>query len=472
MMPRSHLETAFVRVQTLLLLCACVLGVVPDIRVFARESAPPMNLIVILVDDLGWSDLSCMGSSFYETPHIDRLAREGVKFSQAYAACTVCSPTRAALLTGKYPARLHVTDWIAGHVMPKAKLRVPDWTMHLPHAEITLAERLKSAGYATASIGKWHLGGADSRPEDHGFDINIGGYDRGQPPSYVAPYRIPTLKEGPAGEFLTDRESREAVEFLRAHRDRPFFLYLPHYAVHQPLMGKPEVVAKYQAKMRAGDGHKNAVYAALIESVDDSVGRIRSELDQLGLSSRTVIVFTSDNGGLILGQNPPTSNAPLRAGKGSCYEGGVRVPLIVHWPGLSKAGETNATPVMTIDLLPTLLEAARVPPMAVDGRSLTPLLRGKGSLGRDALFWHYPHYHPGGATPYGAVREGDWKLIEFYEDSRLELYNLARDPSESRDVSGVEPARATRMLRQLEAWRRRVGAQMPTPNPDYEPPKR
>ncbi len=440
--------------------------------VLARAASPgqrPWNFIVILVDDLGWSDLGCMGSSFYETPHIDRLARQGMTFTQAYSACTVCSPTRASLLTGKYPARLHVTDWIEGHVSPRARLKVPDWTMQLPGEERTLAEVLKARGYATASIGKWHLGGPESAPEKHGFDVNLGGYHRGQPPSYFSPYQIPTLADGPPGEFLTDRESAEAVRFITANQQRSFFLYLPHYAVHQPLMGKPDVVEKYRKKARAGGIHQNATYAALIESVDDSTGRILRTLDELHLSERTVVVFTSDNGGLTLGQPAPTSNRPLRDGKGSVYEGGVRVPLLVKWPGMTAPGSRSGTPVITPDLYATILEMAGeplAPGQIVDGRSLVPVLRQRGQFQRDALYWHYPHYHPGGATPYGAVRAGDWKLIEFYEDQRHELYQLGRDPGESRDVAASHPAQVAELSRKLARWRESVGAQMPTPNPD------
>ncbi len=442
----------------------------------ASGPAKPWNFIVILVDDLGWTDLSCMGSTFYETPNIDRLAAQGMKFTQAYSACTVCSPTRASLLTGRYPARLHVTDWIEGHVRPEARLQVPDWTMRLPLEEQTIAEALKPAGYASVSIGKWHLGGPGFFPEQQGFDQNIGGYDRGQPPSYVAPYKIPTLAEGPPGEFLTDRESAEAVKFITANRDRPFFVYLPHYAVHQPIAGKPEVVERYRRKAGPDAPHRDPAYAALIESVDDSVGRITRTLESLGIADRTVVVFTSDNGGLTSGRNPPTSNVPLRVGKGSAYEGGVRVPFIVRWPGQVAPGTTESTPVISPDIFPTLLEIAGVRPRrdhAIDGRSLVPLLKRKRVFTRDAIFWHYPHYHPGGATPYGAVRSGDLKLIEFYEDDHVELYDLRADIGEKNDLASVRPADVRRLRKQLADWRRSVGAQMPTPNPAYvSPPSR
>ena len=437
------------------------------------------NVIVILVDDMGQTDLSCYGSRFYETPHVDQLAKDGVRFTNGYSACTVCSPTRAALLTGKYPARLHLTDWISGHERPYAKLKIPDWQKFLPFEEITLAEQLKAAGYATASIGKWHLtpglkeGDEAYYPEKHGFDANIGGYARGQPPSYVAPYKIPTLPEGPKGEFLTDREAAESVKFIEANKDKPFFLYLPHYAVHTPLAGKPEVVAKYQSKAAKPPElkQKSPVYAALVESVDDSLGTIRAALKRLKLDDNTIIVFTSDNGGLLLRNDKATDNSPLRAGKGSAYEGGVRVPLIVFWPGATKAGVTEASPAITVDLYPTLLEMTGIKPLQslVDGISLAPLLKAGTKPDRDAIFWHYPHYHPGGATPYSAIRSGDFRLVHFYEDGRDELYDLGNDISETKDLAATQPDRAKALRTRLDAWLKSVDAQLPTPNPAYDP---
>jgi arylsulfatase A-like enzyme len=434
----------------------------------AAEAADRPNVIVILVDDLGWADLGCMGNKLHETPHLDRLAADGVRFTQAYSACTVCSPTRAALLTGKYPARLHLTDWIAGHAAPKAKLLPPEWTKQLPLEETTLAEELRSAGYATAAIGKWHLGGKGFGPREQGFDVNRGGDHRGQPPSYVSPYRLPELADGPAGEFLTDRECNEALEFIRAHREQPFFVYLPHYAVHQPIAGKPAVVAKYRAKAPELPPER-ATYAALLESVDDSVGRIRGALEEMGLTDRTLIVFTSDNGGLTTGAKPPTDNAPLRAGKGSPYEGGVRVPLLLAWPGHIAAGKTDDTPVASIDVFPTIAALTGIQtPADLDGQSLAPLLTGQGKLAREALYWHYPHYHPGGARPYGAVRAGQLKLIQHDEDGHLELFDLAADPGEAANVANERPAETAKLAQQLADWRKGVGAQLPVSNPDYD----
>lgn len=451
------------RVSLLLLALSCCV-------LWGGEASKP-NVIVVLVDDLGWTDLACFGSQYHKTPHLDRLAKEGMRFTNGYSACTVCSPTRAALLTGQYPARLHLTDWIAGHNRPFAKLKIPEWTQQLELSTVTIAERLKTAGYATACIGKWHLGNETHFPEKHGFDLNVGGYHKGQPPSYIAPYKIPTLQpEGPTGEFLTDREANEAVTFITANKDKPFFLYLPHYAVHTPIQGKPDVIAKYKAIDSNGMTHTKPDYAALMESVDDAMGTIRAKLAELKLDERTIIIFTGDNGGLL----GPTSNKPLRVGKGSAYEGGVRVPWIIHWPSVTKPGSESAAPIMTIDIHPTVLEMAGVaadPAQPLDGVSLAPHLRGGPAPGRDAIFWHYPHYHPGGATPYSAVRMGDWKLIHFYEDGHDELYDVVKDIGETTDLAAKEPQRTKDLRARLDQWLASVGAQFATPNPAYDPEK-
>lgn len=445
----------------------------------------PWNVVVILVDDLGATDLGCTGSRFYETPHIDRLAASGMRFTQGYSACTVCSPTRAALLTGKYPARLHITDWIPGHMRPRARLRVPDWTMHLPLEELTLAERLKEAGYATAHIGKWHLGDPPYYPQHQGFDLNIAGTQWGAPGNYFWPYgeqkrRVP-LSDGKEGEYLTDRLTDEAIRFIRAHAEQPFFLHLAHYAVHTPLQAKPELIQYYKTKLdqalARGDtleGQQCPVYAAMIHSLDESVGRILETLEAIGLAERTIVVFTSDNGGLVLPEcqkRPVTHNIGLRAGKGSAYEGGVRVPWIIRWPGVTQPGSVSHEPVMTIDLYPTVLEMLGLedaPGHQSDGISIVKALRGS-RLPPRALFWHYPHYHPGGATPYSAVRQGDWKYIHFFEDDRGELYNLRDDPQEEENLAGAMPAQAHQLRSRLEMWLEEVGAQRPTPNPDFQP---
>jgi arylsulfatase A-like enzyme len=436
----------------------------------AAAPAKP-NIVFVLIDDMGWTDLGCYGSDLYRSPHIDALARDGMRFTQAYSACTVCSPTRASILTGKYPARLHITDWIPGQMPANPKLLVPDWTKHLPLEEATLARVLRSTGYATASIGKWHLGGEAYYPEKHGFDLNIAGTAAPAPPSYFAPWKIATLAEGRDGEYLTDRLGEEAVRFIEGAKDKPFFLYLPHFGVHTPIQAPEQLVEEYRQKPRGSLKHKNAVYAAMVERVDRTVGRIRETLDEHGLAEKTIIVVTSDNGGRV----PTTSNHPLRVGKGSAYEGGTRVPLVVYWPGVVKAGSTCDTPVMSIDFYPTLLEMSGIADEAghrSDGLSLVPLLKQTGKLDREALYWHYPHhqhYQQGGAMPYGAIRLGDYKLIEFFDDNRVELYNLRDDLGEERDLAAQMPEKAQEMRSRLHSWRKEVGAQLPTPNPAYDP---
>jgi len=429
-----------------------------------------LNFVFFLIDDMGWMDLTCQGSKFYETPNIDRLASQGMRFTNAYAACPVCSPTRASIMTGRYPARLHVTDWIAGQNRPNAKLRIPDWTQYLPLEEVTIAEALKPAGYATASMGKWHLGGPEYWPDKQGFDVNFAGTGQGQPPSYFAPYKIETIPSAPDGEYLTDRLAEEACKFIDASKDRPFFLYLPHYAVHSPLMAKKEMIEKFRAKADPASGQKNPTYAAMIQSVDESVGKVCAKLDDLKLADRTVVIFMSDNGGVA----GATSNAPLRAGKGTLYEGGIREPLIVRWPGVVKAGTTSDEVVISVDFFPTILEMAGVayepgPKHALDGISFVSVLKQAGKLTREAVYWHYPHYH--NTTPGGIIRAGDWKLIEYFEDGRVELYNLREDLSETKDLAAASPEKAAELRKKLADWRTSVGAQMCTPNPDYDPSK-
>lgn len=459
------------------LLCLLVLGL------FARSHAASPNIILFLIDDLGWRDLGCQGSTFYQTPNIDRLAKEGVRFSEAYAACAVCSPTRAAILTGKYPARLLLTDWLpSGRWDPKAKLREGRFLRGLPVEEVTLAEALREGGYRTASIGKWHLGSEPfSLPEHHGFDVNIGGNAHGAPGSYFFPYagdwKIPAtrqravwnvLPDGKEGEYLTDRLTDEAVKFIRESREKPFFLYLPHYGVHTPLQAKKELVAKYERVPEAQRQGKPE-YAAMIESVDDSVGRVIAALKELKLDENTVILFTSDNGGFY----NATSNAPLRANKGAYYEGGIRVPLIVKWPGVTKPGLVVNEPVTSTDLYPTCLAAAGLPARPnqhQDGVNLRPLLAGEGSLAARSLFWHYPHYneHPS-SVPSSVIRKGSWKLIETFDPAGIELYNLADDLSETKNLATTETAKVDELRRELDAWRKEVGAEMMKPNPDYDP---
>ncbi|MGE5194464.1 MAG: sulfatase [Deltaproteobacteria bacterium] len=445
-----------------------------------QSAEAPPNIVLIVADDLGWADLGCYGSRFHRTPHLDRLAKEGMRFTQAYAACPVCSPTRAALMTGKYPARLNLTDWLPGRPdMPSQKLLRPAFHQELPLAETTLAERLHSAGYATASIGKWHLGGAGFEPQRQGFDVNIAGDAAGSPKSYFAPYQrdgrfMPGLEQAPDGEYLTDRLTAQAEKFIEQNRERPFFLYLPHFAVHIPLQGKPDLTRKYEALPKPALPQNNPIYAAMLESLDESVGRVLQRLEDLKLAGRTVVVFTSDNGGLATTEGPhtpATSNAPLREGKGYLYEGGVRVPLIIKWPGTTRPESVCDVPACSIDLVPTIMEILNLAPAPapIDGMSLTPLLRQSGVLEERALFWHYPHYSNQGGRPGGAVRDGDDKLVEFYETGRLELFDLRNDPGESTNLIDRFPEKAERLATRLREWRQSVGASEMRPNPGYIP---
>jgi arylsulfatase A-like enzyme len=443
----------------------------------AARAAERTNVVVILMDDLGARDLGCYGSTYYRTPHLDRLAAAGMKFTDAYAACPVCSPSRAALLTGKYPARLNLTDWLPGRPdRPDQKLLRPVINQLLPKEEATLANRLHAAGYATGHVGKWHLGGKGFEPDRRGFDLNVAGDEAGSPRSYFAPYKnregrfMPGLEKAPEGEYLTDRLTAEAEKFIEANRDRPFFLYLAHYAVHIPLRAKADVIARYKGGGPAGT-QNNPVYAAMIESMDDSVGRIVAKLDELNLSGRTAVLFTSDNGGLSVleGPNTPsTINSPFREGKGFLYEGGTRVPLLVRWPGVTRPGTVSGTPVSGIDFLPTILDLCGLENESkVDGVSLRPVLGGQGDLPPRPLYWHYPHYSNQGGRPGSSIRDGDFKLIEFFEDGRRELYDVRKDAGETRNLALEQPERAKELAGKLEAWRREVGARMMKPNPAY-----
>lgn len=460
------------------------------------KGGAPLNILLILADDLGWSDLSCYGADLHETPNLDRFAGSSVRFTHAYAPSPVCSPTRASILTGKAPARLQMTIWSEGSLGgPKDQKLLQAHSLHdLPHSEITLAERLQAAGYLTAHVGKWHLGDADHGPETQGFEVGIGGTRWGAPQTYFYPYRgwtrtggefryIPGLGFGKPGEYLTDRLTDEALRVIdqASATKRPFFLYLAHHAPHTPIEAKPADVAHFKTKVVPGLRQRNPTYAAMVKSLDDSVGRVLQRLKARGLDRNTVVAFTSDNGGYlgsyaVEGQSlAVATNAPLRSGKGTCYEGGLRVPAMIRWPGVSKAGSTCATPILLTDLFPTLLEAAGLAPstdVPADGLSLAPVLADPTRvLPRSTLYFHYPHYyHAPPSTPVSAVRSGDWKLIEFLEDHRVELYDLARDPGEQRDLASLEPATSGRLLKQLQAWRDSVGAAMPTPNPAYKAP--
>ena len=460
----------------------------------AGQAGPtsPLNLVLILADDLGAHDLGCYGADLHETPHLDRLAREGVRFTRAYAPAPVCTPTRAALLTGKHPARLRITVWAEAALDPPRNRRLlpAPALANLPHTETTLAKLLQRAGYLTALVGKWHLGDADHAPETHGFDINLGGTRWGAPHTYFWPYRgsgrfggpfryVPHLEFGKPGEYLTDRLTDEALRVIdhAAASRQPFFLYLAHHAPHTPIEAKPADVAYFEKRLRPGLRHQNAVYAAMIKSLDESVGRVLTRLKKHGLDRRTLVVFSSDNGGYI-GTDPKqkvpvTTNAPLRSGKATLYEGGLRVPLLVRWPGITPPGAECAEPVMLTDLFATLAGAAglRDSAQSPDSLDLLPLLQKPDRhLNRDTFFFHFPHYyHAPPWTPASAVRVGPWKLIEFFEDNHVELYNLADDPGEQRDLAAAMPGKAAELRQRLHAWRAEVDAALPSPNPNFEP---
>ena len=434
----------------------CFKGLLFSVLIFVSgvsfAGASP-NIVLILIDDLGWSDLACYGNKIVSTPHVDRLASQGMLFTDAYAAAPVCSPTRAALLTGKYPAALGLTDFIPGHLRPYARLLPPHFKQALPLEELTIAEALKEAGYATAIFGKWHLGGRRFGPTRQGFDLYVG-----------------------RGENRNDKQvtalTEAAVTFIDRNRSRPFFLFLSHYTVHIPLEAPHALVDKYRRKLAAAPYPMHPAYAAMVEHMDWSVGQVLAALSRCGLTEKTLVIFTSDNGGLIrmyTGKGPAvTSNAPLRSEKGSLYEGGIRVPLIIKYPPLVPSGSKCSVPVSSIDIFPTCLQVAGAKlPKAVDGVSLVPLLGGRSALKRKALYWHYPHYHH--TSPCSAVRKENFKLIEYFEDGHLELYDLRKDLSEKNNLVRSLPQRAEALRAELQEWRREVGAALPRLNPAYDP---
>ena len=439
------------------------------------------NFVFLLVDDLGWGDFGCYGATFYETPQIDKLAKDGMLFTNGYAACTVCSPSRASILSGCYPARLHLTDWITGHNRNNPILNIPQWKTKIDHQRVLLPEALKAADYATAFLGKWHLMPIDQPdfdqhyPTSHGFDINVGGREWAQPKGpgkYFSPFGMPGLDDGKKGDFLTDKLTDAALKFLDEKKDEPFLLYFSYYTLHGPNMAPPALVEKYTAKAKTFDNKKNENLnpkrAGMVEALDNSVGRIVAKLEQLGIADNTVIILTGDNGG-----NADNTTAGLRDFKGFSHEGGVREPFVVKWPGKIAAGSSCDEMVISTDFYPTMLEMAGLPlkpEQHQDGVSILPLLTGKSqSLDRDTLYWHYPHYHR--TLPYGAIRQGDWKLIEFFEKGTLELFNLKTDPFEKNNLIENNPEKAQALLKNLAGWRKSVGAQMPTKNPDYDPNK-
>jgi len=444
------------------------------------------NVLFILVDDLGWSDLGCYGSTFYESPNLDKLASSAVKFTNAYSAHPVCSPTRAAILTGKNPARIGITDWIPGRGDKGKKLKTPKILNELPLEEYTIAEAFRDNGYKTFFAGKWHLGDVGFLPTDQGFEINIGGNHTGQPKGgYYSPYKNPQLPDGPKGEYLTDRLTNETIKFIETSKSKeePFFAYLAYYTVHTPIQACKRHIAKFKEKAKTlpappDSGNvkehdawtktqqNNPAYASMIYAMDENVGRLMKKLKELGIYNNTIIVFTSDNGGLstLYWKGAPTCNSPLRAGKGWCYEGGIRVPLIIKPASGQNRAEVVDQPVVSMDLYPTLVDLTGIKPVPdqyVDGVNLAPAIEGK-QLKRDAIFWHYPHYHGSGWTPGASIRKGDWALIEFYEyDNKIELYNLKNDLSEKTDLSKENPEKAKNMLDKLREMQKATGAKLP-----------
>lgn len=454
------------------------------------------NILFILIDDMGYADLGCYGSSFYETPRINALADEGMRFTDAYASCPVCSPTRASIMTGKYPATVNITNYIPGNAWGKL-MGVP-YLHALPLSETSIAQTLKTEGYRTYHVGKWHLGPKGHWPEDFGFDVNIGGCDIGAPYAhgYFSPWNIPNLPNGKDGDYLTDGLTDEAIKLLRQGDDRPFFMHLSHYAVHSPIQAPEDLVEKYRGKAAAmgldkqspftsGENYpclhlkdkqivrrtfqSDPAYAAMVENLDMNIGRVLDTLDELGIADNTMVIFTSDNGGLSSSETSPTCNAPLSEGKGWMYDGGVREPMIVRWPGHVAPQSSCGVPVTSTDFYPTFLEAAGaalMPEQHVDGVSIMPAFQGE-TFERGPIYWHYPHYSNAGDTPACAVRDGDWKLIEHFEEHRIELFNLRDDIGETTDLSTRHPQRTRRLHDQLVRWRESIEAQIPQPNPDY-----
>jgi arylsulfatase A-like enzyme len=491
----------------------------------------PMNVLFFLVDDLGWADIGCNGSNFYETPNIDRFAKEGVRFTDAYAACHVSSPSRASLLTGKYPASLNLTDWLPGRRDESSqKLLNVQINQQLPYDDVTIAKVLQEKGYHTAIYGKWHLGEDTASTTKHGFDIHTPqGWMKGWPnKGYFSPYGLKGLKDGADGEYLTDRLTDEALKYIEENREHPFFLYLSHFTVHDPVEGRPDLVEKYRKKLaqmavpktpayilegnpddlpadkkvvQSHEGYRifpdrtvkikqrqdNVEFAAMVESMDESFGRVVEKLKALDLYDRTIVIFYSDNGGMsaanfyntdrVIQENEldkafSTSNLPLRGGKGWLYEGGIRVPLIVKWPGKGLQGVVCDVPVTGPDFFPTILDMLGIetkPEMKPDGISFTPLLKGESKLDREAIFWHFPHYsNHGMQSPGGAVRCGDYKLLEYYENNTVQLFNLKNDMEEQHNLASSEPEMVNKLREMLHDWRTQVNAKMMTPNPEYK----
>lgn len=448
----------------------------------------PMNFVFFLVDDYGYMDSEAYNpETFYETPNINRLAATGMRFTDGYAANPVCSPTRYSIMTGKYPSRIDATNYFSG--TRSARFRPAPLHNDMPLSEVTLAEALQQKGYHTFFAGKWHLGPNEAFwPTKQGFDVNIGGHSAGGPyggKKYFSPYNNPRMSNGPDGEHLPDRLASEAAAFIEKHQDEPFLTYISFYSVHTPLIGRPDLVEKYRnkaeklglnenpqfaeeeqvwptnKKRRVRIQQNHAVYAAMVEAMDAAVGKVLHKLDELDLTDNTAVFLMSDNGGLSTSEGSPTSNLPLRGGKGWIYEGGIREPYLVRAPGITKAGSTSDEPVSSIDFYPTIMDLAGMPAESkspADGVSLLPVLRGGDSLDREALYWHYPHYPNQGGFPGGAIRMGPWKLVERYEDGRVHLYNLESDIGEQHDVAEEHPDRVETMRKKLHAWYKEVDA--------------
>lgn len=501
-----------------------------------------MNVILFLVDDMGWSDLDCYGSEFYKTPKIDQLAKKGVRFTQAYASSHVCSPSRAGIISGEYPARTHLTDWLAGRPdFSFQRLKNAEIVQHLPYRQPTLPRILKENGYKTAIFGKWHLGDDSASTERQGFELHLPKWNKGWPRgTYFAPFKMKGFEDAPDGSYLTDYLTKQAMDWVAENKDQPFFLFLSHFAVHDPIEGKPHLVEKFQRKLKNNEINEgkpfileqdpdmknpfsrkeldslldkkeykgysilphrivkikqfqnNPQYAAMVESVDQSLGRVLATLKKLGLSENTIIIFTSDNGGMsaanlynpgrkiplsMLNASFSTSNLPLRGGKGWLYEGGIRVPLIVYWPGHGKHGITSKTPVINTDFYPTIIDMLGIAPpkdYPLDGMSFVPLLKQEKKASRDiekrAIYWHFPQYSNHGAqSPGGAIRYGDYKLLEYFENYTVQLFNINEDPGEQHDLSKRMPRKVKQLKDMLHAWRKDIHANMPTSNPGYNP---
>ena len=460
--------------------------------------AKSRNFVFFLVDDMGWADIGANGSTFHETPNIDKLAESGMRFTQGYAACPVCSPTRASIMTGRHPVRVDITDWIPGQGNRSSNpLLHPQDRNNLAHEEVTIAEALKKHGYQTFFAGKWHLGNEGHWPNDQGFDINIGGHHRGSPPGgYYAPWSNPALKSKKPGEYLTERLTEESLKFLEERdKNKPFLLYLSYYNIHTPIQPYKKRIAHYNVKAGKKFTDKtptrpehqgvtrmrqdNPALASMVAAVDDSVGALLNKLTELKLDENTVVIFFSDNGGLsTLGRPGPGCNLPLRAGKGWLYEGGVREPTLIRAPGVSKPGSVSHKPMVSMDFFPTMLDLAGLPAqpkLHADGQSLVKQLKGDES-GHRTLYWHYPHYHGSTWKPGASIRDGDWKLIEFYHYKNFELYNLADDPGEQKDLAQSNPKKAAELRTKLAAWQKKLNAKMPVANPAFnqnaKPPSR